>query len=56
MQECMYLEMGNLRVGHEDVHTVLSILFVVAFCLKDELFEDAVIPRNDAKRDASHFS
>lgn len=44
--------MGNLRVGHEDVDTVLSILLVVSLRLKDELFEDAVIPCNDAGRKA----
>ncbi len=37
-----------LRVSEEDVHAVLSVLFVFAFRLEDELLEDIIVPGYNA--------
>lgn len=45
-------ERANLRISQENVHTVLSILLVLALSLKNELFQNVVVPGDDAVRDA----
>lgn len=42
------LVMNNLRVRHEYMYAMFSILLVLALSLKHELFEDVIITCNDA--------
>ena len=41
---------SHVRVGHENVHTVLRILLVLALRLKHESLEDVIVPRDHAVR------
>ena len=39
-----------LRVSHVDMDSVLGVLFIFAFCFKNELFQDVVITCDDTAR------
>ena len=38
---------ARLRVCHENVHAVLSVLLIFALCLQHETFEDVIVPRDN---------
>jgi hypothetical protein len=44
------ITLKTLRVTHEYMHSMLGILFIFAFRLKDKLLEDVVIPRNNTAK------
>jgi hypothetical protein len=39
---------ARLRVCHENVHAVFSVLLIFTLCLQHETFEDVIVPRDNA--------
>ena len=42
------MRIKDLRVGHVDMNFVLSVLFILPLCFKNELLQDVVITCDDA--------